>query len=221
MEDRAQVKKYEILRGDPLKFKNPTKGGRFETLYRIISMKDFQTKTGYNVKSGEIGGYISGEQNLSQSDSSWVFNTAKVFGDALLIDSSVHDYALVFGNSIISDSQVRDRCRIWESPTIKESRISGNVDISGRPDIEGCSLHNSSIISGSPKLYGVKMYDGSRITGSPAVKRTVLRDVSEITGGSQVTNCQLSGRSFVKDVRIQNETIDSVIELDIKTKLNG
>lgn len=39
-------------------------------LYRIQALKDFN-----GVKSGDIGGYIEKESNLSQSDNAWVCGT--------------------------------------------------------------------------------------------------------------------------------------------------
>ena len=46
-------------------------------LYRIQALKDFN-----GVKSGDIGGYIESESNLSQSDNAWVSDNAQVCGNA-------------------------------------------------------------------------------------------------------------------------------------------
>ena len=52
-------------------------------LFRIQALKDFD-----NVKTGDIGGYIESEKNLSQkgncwvSGDAWIENNAEVSGDA-------------------------------------------------------------------------------------------------------------------------------------------
>lgn len=57
------MNKYKILEGQYVEVCG-TK------LYRIQALKDFK-----GVKSGDIGGYIEKESNLSQSDNAWVCGT--------------------------------------------------------------------------------------------------------------------------------------------------
>ena len=45
-----------------------------KTLYRIRAVRDFGS-----VKTGEFGGYIEKEENLSHFDNAWVYGNAKVF----------------------------------------------------------------------------------------------------------------------------------------------
>ena len=51
-------------------------------LYRIQAIKDFK-----GVKSGDIGGYTEKESNLSQSGNAWVYDNARVSGNALVCDT--------------------------------------------------------------------------------------------------------------------------------------
>ena len=46
-------------------------------LYRIIALRDFR-----DVKTGDIGGLVSNEKNLSQEGNAWVYGDAKVYMDA-------------------------------------------------------------------------------------------------------------------------------------------
>lgn len=64
------MNKYKILEGQYIKVCG-------KKLYRIQALKDFK-----RVKSGDIGGYVEKESNLSQSDDAWVFGNARVFDDA-------------------------------------------------------------------------------------------------------------------------------------------
>lgn len=63
------MKKYELT-DDTIEIYN-------QTLYRIKALKDFS-----NVKSGDLGGYISGEHNLSHEGDSWVYDNALVYDNA-------------------------------------------------------------------------------------------------------------------------------------------
>lgn len=51
-------------------------------LYRILALKDLN-----GVKSGDIGGYIEKESNLSQSDDAWVCGNARVYDNAWVSDT--------------------------------------------------------------------------------------------------------------------------------------
>ena len=48
-----------------------------KTLYRIRAVRDFGS-----VKTGEFGGYIEKEENLSHFGNAWIYGDARVFGNA-------------------------------------------------------------------------------------------------------------------------------------------
>ena len=66
------------------------------TLYRIEALKDFG-----DVKKGDKGGYVEKEENLSQYCDSWVYDDARVFGNAV-----VCDYAMVYGNAEVYNDAI-------------------------------------------------------------------------------------------------------------------
>ena len=67
------------------------------TLYRIEAIKSFP-----GVESGQLGGFIETESNLSTDDNSWVSGNARVYGDA-----QVSGNARVCGDALVSgDAQV-------------------------------------------------------------------------------------------------------------------
>lgn len=76
------MNKYEMLYEDSIRIGS-------HTLYRIRALKDFG-----NVKTGDIGGYIEKEENLSQEGTcwvygnAWVYDNAKVYGDAKISKSN-------------------------------------------------------------------------------------------------------------------------------------
>ena len=70
-------------------------------LHRIECVEAFS-----NVKTGDKGGWIEKESNLSQTGNAWVRDNAKVYGDAQILDNvevcvnaKVHGNAWVYGNA--------------------------------------------------------------------------------------------------------------------------
>ena len=106
-------KKYELIPSDK------------EGLYRIKALKDF-----YDVKKGDIGGYIQSENNLSQLGDCWIYDNAKVYGNAVVVGNAkvcdyarVHNNARVFGNAIIRDNAVvRGEVCIWGNAMISSDK---------------------------------------------------------------------------------------------------
>ena len=93
----AQEKKYILLENDTIKVKG-------HTLHRIQAVRDFG-----DVKSGDLGGYIEGEHNLSHVGTCWVSDNAKVYGCA-----RVYDDAQVYGNAdVFHGAQVYDKARVY------------------------------------------------------------------------------------------------------------
>ena len=60
-----------------------------KTLYRIRAVRDFGS-----VKTGEFGGYIEKEENLSHFGNAWISGDARVSGNA-----RVYGEAVVFGDA--------------------------------------------------------------------------------------------------------------------------
>ena len=79
-----------------------------DSLRRIVAARDFA-----NVKSGDIGGWIGGEKNLSHDGNAWVSDEAKVYG-----------YSLVYGNAkVYGDAWVSGKAQVY-----------GDALIAGRED---------------------------------------------------------------------------------------
>ena len=64
------TKKYELVLDDTIEFSG-------QKLFRIRALIDF-----YNVKTGDLGGYIQSEENLSHEGNAWVADNAKVYEHA-------------------------------------------------------------------------------------------------------------------------------------------
>ena len=78
-----------------------------KTLYRIRAVRDFGS-----VKTGEFGGYIEKEENLSHFGDAWVYGNAKVYGDAR-----------VYGNAkVYGDARVSGNARVYGNAEVFNTR---------------------------------------------------------------------------------------------------
>ena len=95
------VKKYELVLDDSIEFS----GQKLSRIRALISFDE--------VKTGDLGGYIQSEKNLSQDGNAWVANKAKVSGNA-----KVWGNAKVFGEAEVSgNAKVYNRAEVWGNAT--------------------------------------------------------------------------------------------------------
>lgn len=72
-----------------------------KTLYRIRAVRDFGS-----VKTGEFGGYIEKEENLSHFGDAWIYGNARVFGNAWVYgDARVAGNAWIYGNAEVFNTR--------------------------------------------------------------------------------------------------------------------
>lgn len=86
-------------------------------LYRIKALIDF-----YNVKAGDLGGFVESETNLSHEGKCWVYN-----------DACVYDNAKVYGNAqIMSNVHISGNAKVYEDAKVYENAIiCGDAEIYG------------------------------------------------------------------------------------------
>ena len=128
-----------------------------KTLYRIRAVRDFGS-----VKTGEFGGYIEKEENLSHfgnawvSGNAWVFDNARVFGNAwvsgnawVFDNARVYDNAWVFGNAWVFDNArvydnawVFDNARVYDNAKVYDdawvcgdAKVYGDAWVSGNAEV--------------------------------------------------------------------------------------
>jgi UDP-3-O-[3-hydroxymyristoyl] glucosamine N-acyltransferase len=100
-------KKYELINYNPK-----------TSLYRIRALLDFGI-----VKAGDIGGWVSGEHNLSHEGNCWVFDNARVFDRAVVSDNAqVFDKASVSGNARVSgNDQIFANAVVCDDSAVKDA----------------------------------------------------------------------------------------------------
>lgn len=110
-------------------FSGETKQVAHTTFHRIVAVKDFG-----NVKTGDIGGWLEKEENLSQSDNAWVWGNAKVWDDAR-----------VWGNAKVwGDAWVYDNAEVYGN-----AKVSGNAQVFGNAEVCG-----NAKVYGNARVYG-------------------------------------------------------------------
>lgn len=126
------------------------------TLYRIRALKDFA-----NVKAGELGGYVTDEDCISQTDRSWVYDE-----DGLVINSKIYGDSSIECRCIIKASTLYN-CGIGVRGTSALATIVScdldNVDIYGDIVFKQSKLVNCMFESNSNKLKTVLRCDLSDI----------------------------------------------------------
>ena len=79
------------------------------TLYRIQSVSNFS-----DVKSGDKGGWIEKESNLSQDGNAWIYG-----------DATVYDKARVYGNAeVYNDAKVYGNAEVYDY-----AKVYGNAEV--------------------------------------------------------------------------------------------
>ena len=143
-------KKYKFLEPDAI-FIN----GR--PLFRIQAMKDIRDEKGnVIVKSGDFGGYISEERNLSQKGSCWVHRNSKVFGDARVQDnaqikgeSEISENAAAFGNSVITDTILKGYARAYGNAKLLRCTAANLAKLHGNAVLLRCRIYGYAEVYGN------------------------------------------------------------------------
>ena len=157
------MKKYELT--------SETKEINGVELHRIKALKSFRS-----IEKGDLGGWIESEKNLSQDGDAWVFDNAKVRGNATIRgDAWVFDNAEVSGNAI----------------------VSGNATVS-----ENATVGGYAFISGKATVFGnARMFVDARVGGHATVGGyAFISGKATVRGKAWVGgNATVSGNATVED----------------------
>ena len=190
-------------------------------LYRIEALKDFG-----DVKTGDLGGFVESEHNLSHEGMCWIYDEAKVYANARIEDdASVLDYAIVRDNAIVRHgATVENQAYIagnalvsMEVAVFDKAIITNNAEL-----FDNVCVYGEAIIKDDAKVYGY-----ARICGDAFVKgecnvrgdsciggtsfidgRCVLTDVNVegsvyINSDGHFNNASFNGDIFIKDIAIR------------------
>lgn len=150
-------------------------------LHRIRAVTTFG-----DVESGELGGWIEKEENLSHKGTSWVYGNAEVGDDAKVYGNGrVFGDAMIFGNAQVYDNaMVRYHAKVYD-----DAVVCGNAMVYSYARVYGnARVLDDTEVYGGARIYGdVKLFDGG-----------VVCDNAEIFGNACVCgNAKVCGDAVV------------------------
>ncbi len=97
-------------------------------LYRIQALRDIPR---FHVKTGDRGGFVESENNLSQKGNAWVFDNALVYDNARVYgNANVYNKARVYGDALVTDN-----ARVYSYAQIYgDAKVSGNARVFFKKD---------------------------------------------------------------------------------------
>lgn len=157
------TRKYEFT-GETKQLWLELNGIQLITLHRIRALVDIDY-CGLHVRSGDLGGWIEKEENLSHDGCAWIADEAEVFGDA----------------TVSGNAYVRDKAIVGENAQIFQNAcISGESHVGGKAKIFGVSLIDGNIIAGgSSMIFGVTRFldSGSCFSNSIVCLKDTFLDI--------------------------------------------
>ena len=135
------------------------------TLHRIKASVAFG-----NIKSGDIGGWIEREENLSHDGDAWVSDDAWIFGNARVSgDVRASGNVRIFENARVSgDVRISDNAWVHGNAWIHGNvRIYGNAWVSGDVRASGnVRIFGNARVSGDVRASGnVRIFENARVSG--------------------------------------------------------
>ena len=163
------------------------------TLHRIEALKDFG-----DVKTGDKGGWIEKETNLSHADNAWVGGSACV-GDSARVSGSacVSDSACVYGEARVGgEARVSDSACVYDSARVGGSaRVYGEACVGDSACVsDSACVYDSACVGDSARVYGSACVSGSAWVGGSACVGDSARVYGEACVGDSAC---VSGSAWV------------------------
>ena len=131
-----------------------------KTLYRIRAVRDFGS-----VKTGEFGGYIEKEENLSHFGNAWVSGNARVYGNAKVYgDARVSGNAWAYGEvQVAGNAWIYGDARVFGNAWVYgDARVSENAWVYGDARVSGdARVFDNAWVYGNAKVYGDARVSGN------------------------------------------------------------
>lgn len=139
-----------------------------KTLYRIQALIDIPNS---NVKTGNYGGFVESENNLSHEGECWIANNAKVYDNAQVVEN-----AWILGDAnIFRDVMVHGNARVFENVKIFDNAqvhgnalVFGNAEVCGDARVYGhAQVYGNALVYGDAQVYGdIKIETGQFSSGN-------------------------------------------------------
>ena len=178
------MKKYELT------YNTHSRAGTM--VYRIRALINIPEK---GVRIGDLGGYVSGEHNLSHTGTAWIGGNAEVIGSA-----TVREDALVEGNATISaGADIAGNAHVFGNATVYFATIKGNAQISGSASIyDRAKIYDNAQVSGNARVFNSARVFGNAQINVDDITKKIYGKVN-IYGGSRIHgNAMVSGDTIIR-----------------------
>ena len=154
-----------------------------EKLYRIKALKDFK-----DVKKGDLGGWVSNEDNLSQYGDCWIYDEAKCTGNSRMYrNSAMYGYSEMHDNSVMYG----------------DSKMYGYSEMHGDSAMHGnSSMYDNSAMYDDSEMYdNTKMHDNTEMhDNSRMCCYSIMHDDSAMYNDSEMhDNSRMYNDSILKN----------------------
>ena len=183
-------RKYEILYDITRTFADVTGP---VTLHRIVALIDIPQ---YNVKKGDVGGWVQNKNNLSQSGLCWIKD------DSIAAQNSrVFDDALIMNGAVLTDETLVCENAVLDGPVY----LSGSASVAGSAYIAGpVDIENNASISGDALVIAstdknIFISDFARVSGQAWLLHSVTASGYSIIEGYATLrdNVKVNGRAHL------------------------
>lgn len=143
-------------------------------LYRIIADK----RISKDIKKGDRGGYIESYKNLSGLDKCWVYDNAKVYGNATVKDDAkIRENSEVYDNACIEGSaDIYDEAVIYENANVSNSCISGTSNVHGNAKVYNSILEGHSAVRDNAFINNLSKLSDTVVCGEAKVRGSIIKD---------------------------------------------
>ena len=152
------MKKYELIKESKTIFEGIE-------IYRIRALKDFS-----DVRTGDIGGWVCSEDNLSQNGNCWIYDNAKCLDDArVYYNAKMYDNAIMYDDAIMYDNSrmfnntiMYNNSRIFNNAKMYDNAMMYNKTRMFSNAIMGDNaiMYDDAIIGDNAKMFdNSRMYD--------------------------------------------------------------
>lgn len=108
-------------------------------LFSNITVKRIRATVEFGrVKIGDLGGWIEKEENLSHENEAWVYDNAKVYGNAQVCgDAKVYGNAEVYGDAeVYGNAEVCGNAEVWGNAQVcGNAQVWDNAQVCGNAEV--------------------------------------------------------------------------------------
>jgi carbonic anhydrase/acetyltransferase-like protein (isoleucine patch superfamily) len=170
-------------------------------VYRITALRSFRIASepdAPSIETGDSGGWIQCEDNLSQSDNCWVMGDSVIYGNA-----RVQDDAIIWGGS-----RIYENARIIGRATIDDSQVYGHAVVGASTSIEekSCIKDFAVIEARSGSIRCSNIWDYAHVDAEFIYTfHSVIGGRAHIRNGANIIRSDIDGNALVDGLDVSLE----------------